>query len=348
MTGRAGRLTVALLALVAAGSSREVNAQAVVTVTDPSESGAIRHLTPAFRVATSGFPEDDPVVTLRLQIATQGDFQGVLILDSTITPEDPTLRLRRPLPEGASLYWRAIARTGRGMEVSSPIVGPRTTIPWLTLVHPNESNGTTVTSRQPVLSWSSATVDAPPGPWRYDVSISNAATRQVVVARTVTDSSFVPPAPLEANTPYRWRVTGRLGTTDSVTRESAATFVIAASETPPRATLLYQSFPNPFPTATAQSACIWFDLHQPALVTLEVVDIRGRRVRRLIPGEGMSSTLRSGRYGRESEWSDTGCDPRLAWDGLGEDGRTVPAGVYLVRLRAGEQQLVKKIVFRGR
>jgi hypothetical protein len=163
----------------------------------------------------------------------------------------------------------------------------------------------------------------------------------------VTDTSFVPPTPLEANTPYRWRVTGRLGDTDSVTRETPATFVIADSDAP-LATLLYPSFPNPFPTASAQSACIWFDLHQPALVTLEVFDIRGRRVRQLIPGEGVGSTLRAGRYGRESEWSDTGCDPRLAWDGLGEDGRIVPAGVYLVRLSAGNQELVKKIVFRGR
>ena len=347
MTRPASRLISALLAVAAAGSATPVGAQPRVTVTGPPESGVIRHLTPTFRVMTSGFADQDSVVTLRLQVGAQAEFQEPLIVDTTVSIADSTIRLVRPLPQGTPLFWRVVARTVTGAEVASATVGPRSTVPWLTLIYPNQPNGTTVNSRQPVLTWTSGTVDDPPGPWSYEVSISNAATRQVVAAQVVTDTSFVPPTPLEANTPYRWRVTGRLGSTDSVTRETPATFVIADTDVP-LATLLYPSFPNPFPTASAQSACIWFDLHQPALVTLEVFDIRGRLVRQLIPGEGVGSTLRAGRYGRESEWSDTGCDPRLAWDGLGEDGRSVPAGVYLVRLSAGNQELVKKILFRGR
>ncbi len=347
MIGRAGRLILLLLATTIAASPCAAFAQPRVAVTGPPESGSIRHLTPAFTIATFEFSEGDPIATLRLQVGAQGDFREPLIVDTTVAHEDSVIRLRRPLPENTPLYWRAIARTVGGSEVMSAVVGPRTTVPWLTLVFPNEPNGATLNDRQPALTWSSGTVDSPPGPWQYEVAISNAATRQVVVSQVVTDTSFVPPVPLETNTPYRWLVTGRLGGTDTVRRESVATFVIADSDVP-LATLLYQSFPNPFPTPSAQSACIWFDLHQPSLVTLDVFDIRGRRVRRLIPGEGIGSTLRAGRYGRESGWSDTGCDPRFAWDGLGEDGRTVPPGVYLVRLRAGEQELVKKILFRGR
>ena len=338
---------LALLALAAARSATPAGAQPLVTITGPAESGIIRHLTPSFRILTSGFSDSDAVVALRLQIGAQAGFQEPLIVDTIVSIADPTIRVLRPLPQGTPLYWRAIARTASGTEVASATVGPRTTVPWLTLIYPNQPNGTAVNSRQPALTWSSGTVDNPPGPWSYEVSITNAATRQVVAAQVVTDTSFVPATPLETNTPYRWRVTGRLGTTDSVTQETPATFVIADSDLP-LATLLYPSFPNPFPTASAQSACIWFDLHQPALVTLEVFDIRGRRVRRLIPSETVGSALRAGRYGRESEWSGTGCDSRLAWDGLAEDGRIVPAGVYLVRLRAGEQELVKKILFRGR
>ena len=343
----AGRLTWALLALVAAGAARPAGAQPQVTVVGPGAAGPIRHLTPTFTIVSSGFPEADPVLTLRLQVGTRSDFAGSLVVDTTVAHDDSVISLVRPLPQETPLHWRAIARTSSGTEVASAVVGPASTVPWITLRFPNEPNGTTVGSRQPALAWSSGTVDSPPGPWRYEVAISNAATRQVVAMQVVMDTSFVPPIPLETNTPYRWRVTGRLGTLDSVTKESAATFVVADTDIP-LATLLYQSFPNPFPTPSAQAACIWFDLHQPALVTLDVFDIRGRRVRRLIPGEGVSSTLRAGRYGRESGWSDTGCDPRFAWDGLGEDGRVVPAGVYLVRMRAGEQELVKKILFRGR
>ena len=343
----AGRLTWVLLALMVAGMARRAGAQPEVAVTGPPPSGPLRHLTPTFTIVTSGFAEADPVVSLRLQVGTMGDFNGALLVDTTIAADRSAIRLTRPLPEETPFYWRAVARTSSGAEISSATAGPRTTVPWLALIFPNEPNGTAVSSRQPALACSSGTVYSPPGPWRYEVAISNAATRQVVAVQVVLDTSFVPTMPLETNTPYRWRVTGRLGTVDSVTKESAATFVIADTDAP-LATLLYQSFPNPFPTPSAQSACIWFDLHQPSLVALDVFDIRGRRVRRLIPGEGISSTLRAGRYGRESGWGDTGCDPRFAWDGLDETGRVVPAGVYLVRMRAGEQELVKKILFRGR
>lgn len=343
----AGRLMAALLALAATGSARAARAQPQVIVSGPPESGLLRHLTPSFTIAASGFSEADPVATLRLQVAARADFGAPLIVDTTIVSPASVIRLARPLPQDTPLYWRAAARSSSGAEVRSAVIGPRATVPWLTLRFPNEPNGTTVNDRQPALAWSSGTVDTPPGPWRFEVAVTNAATRQVVVARIVTDTSFVPPAPLEANTPYRWRVTARLGAADSVSKESSATFVIADTDAP-LATLLYQSFPNPFPTASAQSACIWFDLHRPSLVTLEVVDIHGALVRRLIPGPDIGSTLPAGRYGRESGWGDTGCDTRFAWDGLGDDGRVAPAGVYLVRMRAGEQQLVKKILFRGR
>ena len=347
MRVRASTLTWLLLAMSAAVTAHPVRAQARVLLAGPTEAGSLRHLTPTFAITPVDFSEADPVVTLRLEVAAQSDFRAPLIVDTTVSPAEPAIRLRRPLPEGTPLYWRATARTAAGADVQSTVVGPRTTVPWLTLIFPNEPNGTTVNERQPEMAWSSGTVDSPPGPWRYEVSITNAATRQVVVAQVVSDTTFVPTAPLESNTPYRWQVTARLGATDSVTQESAATFVINDTDVP-RATLLYQSFPNPFPTPSAQGACIWFDLHQPALVTLEIHDIRGARVRRLLPGDGISSTLRAGRYGRESGWSDSGCDPRFSWDGTGDDGRVVPAGVYLVRMRAGDRQLVKKILFRGR
>lgn len=347
MRVRAGRLMTALLALAATSPAGIALAQPQVAVSGPPDSGMLRHLTPSFTIAAAGFPDADPVAALRLQVSSRADFSAPLLVDTTIASPQSVIRLPRPLPEDTPLYWRASARSSSGVEVQSAVIGPRATVPWLTLRFPNEPNGTTVNSRQPALAWSSGTVDSPPGPWRFEVAISNAATRQVVVARIVTDTSFVPPTPLEANTPYRWRVTARLGALDSASQESSATFVIADTDAP-RATLLYQSFPNPFPTASAQSACIWFDLHQPSLVTLEVFDIHGALVRRLVPGPDIGSTLPAGRYGRESRWGDTGCDTRFAWDGLSDDGRVAPAGVYLVRMRAGEQQLVKKILFRGR
>lgn len=121
-----------------------------------------------------------------------------------------------------------------------------------------------------------------------------------------------------------------------------------ASNTPP-INLLYQNFPNPFPSSTSPVTCVWFDLAQNSSgVTLAIYDLRGRLVRTLVPSSTVSSTLPGGYYGRAGSGpTATGCDPRLSWDGRGSDGRVVPSGVYLVRLHVDDAWQTKKIIFRG-
>jgi hypothetical protein len=113
----------------------------------------------------------------------------------------------------------------------------------------------------------------------------------------------------------------------------------------PAATLLYQNFPNPFPSATSVTTCVWFDLAEGGPTSLEVHDLRGNRVRRIFPAPGESAALPAGRYGRGP--GGAGCDGRFTWDGTGSDGRRVPSGVYLLRLRTTDDALVRKIVFTG-
>ena len=120
----------------------------------------------------------------------------------------------------------------------------------------------------------------------------------------------------------------------------------AAQSAEPAVTLLYQNFPNPFPTASAATTCIWVDLAADGSATLDVYDLRGNRVRRLFPTAGESAFLRAGRYGRGAGGS--GCDGRFVWDGSAEDGRRVPSGVYLLRLRTHDAALVRKIVVAAR
>ena len=115
----------------------------------------------------------------------------------------------------------------------------------------------------------------------------------------------------------------------------------------PPATLLYQNFPNPFPTVDSRVTCIWFDLSITTTVSLTIHDLRGNLVRRLLPNATASSFLNPGRYGRAGGTSDTGCDAAFAWDGRAENGTTAPRGVYLIRLRAGGTQSIKKAVFHG-
>lgn len=115
----------------------------------------------------------------------------------------------------------------------------------------------------------------------------------------------------------------------------------------PAITILYQNFPNPFPTAASRTTCIWFDLSQTATVSLTVHDVRGNLVRRLLPGPTTPQFLAPGRYGRATPTANEGCDPSLTWDGRADNGSLARRGVYLIRLRAGGVQSTKKAVFQG-
>lgn len=86
----------------------------------------------------------------------------------------------------------------------------------------------------------------------------------------------------------------------------------AVDDAPPSATLLYAPFPNPI----AGRATVRFDVARGGDVALEVFDLSGRRASTLMKG-----ALEPGRYS-------------VQWNGLGEDGTPVRAGLYFVRLTA--------------
>ena len=117
----------------------------------------------------------------------------------------------------------------------------------------------------------------------------------------------------------------------------------------PPINLLYQNFPNPFPSTASPVTCIWFDLAQRSEgVTLAIYDARGRLVRTIVPSATVPSKLEAGYYGRSANGPMAGgCDPRFTWDGRGSDGVSVPPGVYLVRLHVDDAWQTKKIIYRG-
>ena len=115
----------------------------------------------------------------------------------------------------------------------------------------------------------------------------------------------------------------------------------------PAITVLYQNFPNPFPTSDSRTTCIWFDLNRTASVSLTVHDVRGNMVRQILPNASSPQFFAPGRYGRATPTAEAGCDPTMMWDGRAADGSVVPRGVYLIRLKAGGTQTIKKAVFQG-
>ncbi len=85
---------------------------------------------------------------------------------------------------------------------------------------------------------------------------------------------------------------------------------------------LFQNTPNPFNPSTS----IRFYLPERSAVRLEIFDAAGRLVRTLIDGD------------RERGYTEA------SWDGTGNGGRATASGIYFCRLRAGKQNITRKMV----
>lgn len=317
-------------------------------VVETSESIVLTTVSPRFTIRSFGFRTGQPF-RITMQVSENFGVQPPFLVDTTFTVADSafTLKINRALTSGATVYWRALVESG-GNAAISQITGPRVVPTWVTLIDPASAQGDIFDTRQPLFVWSSPRVDTPPGPWRYDLEIAT-TSGTVFAASNITDTTLLMPSPLQANTSYRWSLTARL-TTDprSVRVESPGSFVIL--ETRPPATLVYQNFPNPFPSAASFSTCFWFDVGDPgANISLEILDLRGNPVRTVVPAADGQSMFSTGRYGRGAPGTGSNCDNRFIWDGTARDGRPVPPGVYLARFQAdGGKPTIRRILFRGR
>ncbi len=93
----------------------------------------------------------------------------------------------------------------------------------------------------------------------------------------------------------------------------------------PRGFLLRQNYPNPFNPSTT----IRFELDPvkvPVEVNLSIYSLRGKRVRALVSGilDKGSCTIH--------------------WDGTDDGGNPVPSGVYIYRLKVGDEHSVRKML----
>jgi hypothetical protein len=81
--------------------------------------------------------------------------------------------------------------------------------------------------------------------------------------------------------------------------------------------------PNPFNPSTLVS----FTLRHSAAVSLEVLDVQGRLVRRLVAADLRPAGLQT-----------------MRWDGRDDSGQNLPSGLYLARLEAGAESSVIKVL----
>jgi hypothetical protein len=341
---RAGR-SLAALGLIA-GS--RLFAQAPRVVVDGPAANPLTVAAATFTVRANDFAAVDLPVQLRLQVGLTADFDGVLLADTTVAGPVATIVLPRLLPPGAVIFWRAFALTARGGSIPSETTGPRTTSPHLRLLAPNNAAGQSLLTRRPTFVWSSTRVPAPLPGWDYELRVEAAPLGVPVIIARTTDTSFTATTDLEANTSYRWRVVARFPASDEIVEVASLSSFVIRSDDEPLATLLYQNFPNPFPSPTASRTCFWFDLAAAGPVELDILDLRGQPVRRIVPSASVRNPLVPGRYGRPPSGGMGGCDDAFTWDGTAANGREVPPGIYLVRFRAGGKQELRRVVFRGR
>ncbi|OLC73537.1 MAG: hypothetical protein AUH78_13420 [Gemmatimonadetes bacterium 13_1_40CM_4_69_8] len=314
-----------------------------VTATAPLPgAGALTTISPAFAWTVGTVPPSATPVTYRLRVSRDSTLASPLV-DTTLTGE--AAAPARAFKSG-SIFWRVDARAASGETASTGRIGPVVVPPWATLTALSNPAGMVIDTAQPRLTWRPAGVSTPPGPFTFDLDVQRVATgiTDFNVAN-LTDTTFDLPRPLERNTAYRWLLVVHAGSDTSIIRSQGSFLVVDLGM--PTSTLLYQNFPNPFPAAGRDSTCLWFDLALAGTVELDILDLRGNRVRRFVPGPDFPGVLAPGRYGRGSAGGGI-CDPRLMWDGRADDGHPLPGGVYLAKLKASGLIVFKRIVFRGK
>ena len=88
------------------------------------------------------------------------------------------------------------------------------------------------------------------------------------------------------------------------------------------------SLGGPFPNPFIESTVIPVNIDTRGTVNIEILDIRGMVIKRILSGSHGPGNLQVG------------------WDGTGETGVRVPGGVYYFRMTTGKQSEVKRVVVR--
>jgi hypothetical protein len=314
-------------------------------VQEVGTDGRVTSLAPQFQWNTPTLHPLGLPVTFLLDFAEDSLFQGIVLQDSVVGTF--ARRVQRPLPPRSRLFWRVRARSVQGVPLATPPQGPLEVPSWLQLDVLNEPGGSQLADPTPEFRWTSVALPGPAGPFTYELQVVSDREEGIIQSHgDLQAERFQIQEPLPFNLPLRWRVIAqaRGGGVDTVT--SSGPFVVSGADNPP-VTLLHQNFPNPFPNRDlgALETRIWFDLAARSSVELNVFDLRGRLVRRLIPAPGCGVVeLPPGIYGRGEIGSGDPCI-QLSWDGRDDAGREVEPGVYLLRLRAGGVVEVRRLVY---
>ncbi len=341
---RLGALATLVVAVLLAGVT-PLRAQTVSISFSGSDADSISPA-PIINVVAEQVPPDAQPASITLVASLESQFRDP-IRSQSAPGVVAQFQFDALFPEKTPVFVKAqvLDKFGRERAVRTVRVVVRS---WLRITTPPPRGTNVLFTRQPQFAWSSPAITLPPGPWRYVVAITNTALNREVFRKTLSDTTLIPDAPLDACTSYRWSVSAQAvnGGPDAQVTISPGTFVIQSADCP-KATISYQNFPNPFGRGTlSDKTCFWFDLAHRTTVKLTIYDLRLNETRRLVHGL-LTAQLDSGAYGRQAPGEQSGCDPRLLWDGTDDAGRKVPPGVYIAVFEADGRRETKKILYRG-
>ncbi len=106
-------------------------------------------------------------------------------------------------------------------------------------------------------------------------------------------------------------------------RYDVSTGVEGRPPTVPSSIMVSDPYPNPFNRSTV----IRWEAHNSGDVTLQIIDLRGREVKRLLDHQTMGPGVHE-----------------AIWDGKNSEGGDAPTGVYFARLRVGEEVATRKML----
>lgn len=97
---------------------------------------------------------------------------------------------------------------------------------------------------------------------------------------------------------------------------------ISDSRQAPFSHTLAQNYPNPFNPSTT----IEYEIAASRIVKLDIFNILGQKIKRLVNQEQPAGTY------------------KVIWDGTNENGHPVSSGVYYYRLIAGKEMQMRKMI----
>jgi hypothetical protein len=248
-------------------------------------------------------------------------------------PKTRTFAELTGLIPGATYYWRVTARltdgqwTGWSNPQGTFVLEAGSNAPVPVLGSP--VNNVLVRASQPSLGWTLPTTST--STLTYDVELSTSPDLSSPIRAVELPNPNAVLGTLEPGT-YYWRARTTASSGHISGWSEIETFRIGVVSTSiddavggselPSSFALASSFPNPFSASTT----IGYDVPETSQVTLAVYNALGQRVRTLVSGVAEAGTH------------------EVDFDGYGDDGSRLAAGLYLYRLETGSTQITRTLV----